>query len=68
MEQTLNTFFVPKKWANGLCVPSPEELKDSTATICMGVAFEFVRGFLLLDCYWVGSLDFNFLGNKGVSH
>ena len=21
-----------------------------------------------LDCYWVGSLDFNFLGNKGVFH
>ena len=21
-----------------------------------------------LDCYWVGSLDFNFLGNRGVFH
>ena len=25
-------------------------------------------GARLLDCYWVGSLDFNFLGNKGVFH
>ena len=23
---------------------------------------------LYLDCYWVGSLDFNFLGNQGVFH
>ena len=22
----------------------------------------------VLDCYWVGSLDFNFLENKGVVH
>ena len=24
--------------------------------------------FLLLDCYWVGSSDFNFWGNQGVFH
>ena len=24
--------------------------------------------FSLLDCYWVGSVDFNFLGNQGVFH
>ena len=23
---------------------------------------------LFLDCYWVGSLDFHFLGNQGVFH
>ena len=26
------------------------------------------RGGTSLDCYWVGSLDFNFLGNNGVFH
>ena len=26
------------------------------------------RGRSELDCYWVGSLHFNFLGNEGVFH
>ena len=29
---------------------------------------EKTSGALILDCYWVGSLGFNFLGNKGVLH
>ena len=29
---------------------------------------EFMQPLQDLDCYWVGSLDFNFLGNQGVFH
>ena len=28
----------------------------------------FSSWFSFHDCYWVGSLDFNFLGNQGVFH
>ena len=31
-------------------------------------ALSWTNQALSLDCYWVGSLDFNFLGNKGVFH
>ena len=31
------------------------------------VSFDKMPRFLILDCYWVGSLDFNFLGNQGFS-
>ena len=39
------------------------ELRELGASLSKGG-----RAGHVLDCYWVGSLDFNSLGNKGIFH
>ena len=34
----------------------------------LGEADAMIARVYMLDCYWVGSLDFNFFGNQGVLH
>ena len=44
------------------------EVLGSSAERCVGLEHKRLTVVSCLDCYWVGSLDFNFVRNQGVFH